>query len=430
MIGFGEKTYPDTIETIVRDKALLGVFQDFLKGVMADENINMYLAPHEPEVVYERFIREGSAEQVNVPGGLFATANALAGQAEEDPQYWQHPDWVDILESFRSMCAKNLTNDKLSQFWRSKQFKKHHVANGGKPEDLSSPRNNLEDPTAPPLWQQAAEHFQFKNAKVMQAYITAFERHGADRTRTVAVKLLKAEGSKLTPNIFNKVLVKYGFAKGPASSDTKNKKPKLVDDGIAVKDWQKKMWANGSFTIAVKQFIEAKLQGDKQKMVSALDTAQSIAAVTVDKGITKKMVATEIAAYAKRKAQAEKPQKNEAIDAAAQGDTPVQADGGTRPELDISLVPKVDWQTFVKLHDIDNEDTEDLKAIAQVLIKKGEDHALMSSKKLHQKLKKQKSKSKFQSASHILGAIRDTMIRKKDGKKPRKVSKAPEAADG
>lgn len=407
-VTVGPHSFGTGVKSILETPAILLYYYKFVSGRGSQESIDFLIAVRgkkDPKFIVRNFIEPGAAKAVNIGevdvreyNDLFAIPlddSALRkvetssmdlddwDEAEEEkPRSSSDPDYfADPFREIVSLLDRNMTLD----FFGSVQFEAFCFSVIGKPDALARELGITSSADVESLGQLMIA-VEVRNAALIKTISTDLEaKLGIDANTLVLQLAGKAD----------------------------------------VENWKEKIWANGSFTIAVKQFMEARLANNKKAMGNALDTAHSIASFADHKGITKKMVASEISVYAKRQARAEKIGIDQAAtDDAGQGDAPAEATGGARPDLDISLVPKVDWENFTKLYDMEAENAEELKKIAKILIKHGEDRALSSSRKLHQKNKK--SKSKFKGVRHIAAALRDALVRKKEGTNPKRALKASE----
>ncbi|WP_299601731.1 hypothetical protein [uncultured Tateyamaria sp.] len=187
-------------------------------------------------------------------------------------------------------------------------------------------------------------------------------------------------------------------------------------------DWKKKIWENGTFEIAVKQFVEAQVAGQKKGMAASLDTAHSVASISLNMpSLTKKMILDEILSYAKNRAKTTGGGQQDGADAA-------RAKKDIQPHLDISLVTQVKWQEFLKIYGLEPEDEKEVRKLAQIYVKHGKDEARTLSQSLFNKQKKRKSRSfRFANAEHVEAALANTLELKQNGKNLKKPVKASQA---
>ena len=208
MKRYGAHTYPDKIETIVADGRFVKVFFNHLVAELSSENLLFYKGGFDPRTAYPLFIRLGARHQINISGAQRQPMDDLA--AAED---WDNPEWARLLSDARTEVLQVMQNDSLSRFWTSEAFLKHHEARGGSRADVAQV---VADPPPPPAWQRAASAFSFKQPQLMQAYIAAFEAKGETLTMGACTRMLKSEGVRMDPYLFNRLLVEEGYARKPA----------------------------------------------------------------------------------------------------------------------------------------------------------------------------------------------------------------------
>ncbi|SFH95093.1 regulator of G-protein signaling domain-containing protein [Albimonas pacifica] len=221
MKRFGAHTYPDTIDTIVADSTFVKVFFNHLVAELSPENLLFYLGGFDPRATYPVFIQLGAKHQINISSAQREPMDELAAAGD-----WDNVEWVRLISDAREEVRKVMTNDSLTRFWKSDAFLKHHERRGGARADVAQ---EVADPPPPPLWQRAATTFGFKSPQVLQAYIAAFEAKGETLTLGACRKMLAAENRKMDPYLFNRMLVRDGYARKPADLEAD---PRAVETEI------------------------------------------------------------------------------------------------------------------------------------------------------------------------------------------------------
>ena len=208
MKRYGTITYPDTIDTIVADSTFVKVFFSHLVAELSPEHLLFYMAGFDPETTYPAFIKLDAPHQINISAAQREPMDALAAAGD-----WTNVAWVKHLAEARREANQLMTADSLSRFWKSGAFLRHHKSRGGSETDTAEV---LPDPPPPPAWQRAATAFGFKSPQLLQAYIAAFEAKGETMTLGACRQMLRSEGKKLDPYLFNRMLVQGGYARKPA----------------------------------------------------------------------------------------------------------------------------------------------------------------------------------------------------------------------
>ncbi len=211
MLKYGNLTYPNNIDAIIRDKRFLNVFFKFLKTENNEENLLFIMAGFNPEKLYQAFLAPDAKHEINISDAQMTEMRQMAAAGQ-----WKHPEWVDKVAEAKWECKKLLTFDPLPRFFKSKIFWDYHVANGGTRNEAFE---KVDDPPPPPAWELAAEEFGIKNVAALRFYIAKFERSGEQATIGEAAKLLRSEGKRMNAHVFNKLLIAEGFAKKPAGFD-------------------------------------------------------------------------------------------------------------------------------------------------------------------------------------------------------------------
>lgn len=221
MKRFGTLTYPDTIDAIVADRAFVKVFFSHLVKELNSENLLFYMGGFDPRTAYPMFLAPDAKHQINISGAQRQPMIDLANAGD-----WDSVEWVSNIAAARLEIYNLLTQDALPRFWKSDVFLRHHEKRGGSRDDAAQ---DVADPPPPPAWQRAASAFSFKNPQLMQAYIAAFEAKGETLTMGACRKMLKSEGMRLDPYLFNRMLVREGYARKPADLE---KDPRAVETEI------------------------------------------------------------------------------------------------------------------------------------------------------------------------------------------------------
>jgi len=118
------KTYPDTIATILKDKAFLEVFEDWAhKKERVAADMMMFIQTNmQTDRLYEHFLKKGARHPISVNPTNRKAVEGLA--AKED---WDHTIWKNLLiPNMRKDCISVLERISLPNFWKSAEFKLHH----------------------------------------------------------------------------------------------------------------------------------------------------------------------------------------------------------------------------------------------------------------------------------------------------------------
>ncbi|MBP1853381.1 regulator of G-protein signaling domain-containing protein [Rhizobium halophytocola] len=209
MLKFGTKSYPDNLNDIFRNKEMLNALLSFSKKEASLESLQFLLARFDPYILHTRFIEPGSEEEINISGDLRKRMQALAAAAQ-----WTDAEWPQLIRKAKLEIRDMFENDNLHRFWDSPHFKAFHVKNGGNANDSKNGKE-ADPPEVMSKQMRAARQLGIEDTKALSAYISAFERLGAAKTRAAAVKLLRDARMNMTPTVFNKLLVVEGFATEP-----------------------------------------------------------------------------------------------------------------------------------------------------------------------------------------------------------------------
>lgn len=118
------KTYPDTIATILKDKDFLEVFEDWAhKKERVTADMMMFIQTNmQTDRLYEHFLKKGARHPISVNATNRKAVEGLA--AKED---WDHTIWKNLLiPNMRKDCITVLEKISIPNFWNSAEFKLHH----------------------------------------------------------------------------------------------------------------------------------------------------------------------------------------------------------------------------------------------------------------------------------------------------------------
>lgn len=204
MITIGNRDYPETIDGVLAKPALIKMLRDILRKGYDINLLDFYEAKFDPKTMYRRFFAENSRETINVSGAVFDAAHALEGK-------WDDGRWADVIDDARSEIAARLKHDAIHRMYTSKEFKAYHAAQGGRERRVDDEATEEPD-RLPPKIVRVAKRIGIADAEGLRIYIAALSKHGAERVRPVAQKLLKDNGVTLKVATFNEFLFRGGFA--------------------------------------------------------------------------------------------------------------------------------------------------------------------------------------------------------------------------
>ncbi|WP_155141001.1 hypothetical protein [Roseibium sp. RKSG952] len=210
MIRIGNKTYPNSLSSILADSKLAPVFEQFAKKAIIEENLNFYRDSSrslDSRYLYKTYIAEGAEEQINITSDKLATAKRLA-----DANDWTSDDWARLIDACRVEVNRLLTDHNLSKagdssFWKSDIFWAHHESTGGQRGDASVEVDDA--PGGRALWNgdQAAYALGLNHPALLQAFLNAYRSQGLNNKTLAAMQAyLSKEGKSWKPLEFIKLL--------------------------------------------------------------------------------------------------------------------------------------------------------------------------------------------------------------------------------
>ena len=118
------KTYPDKIGDVLKDKDFLEVVENWAKDrdKVAADMLMCVQTNMEPDRFYEHFLKKGARHPISVDATLRKAMEKLASEDDFENKIWKHL----LIPNTKKACLKTLEDDSLPRFFKSAEFKLHH----------------------------------------------------------------------------------------------------------------------------------------------------------------------------------------------------------------------------------------------------------------------------------------------------------------
>lgn len=118
------KTYPDTIATILKDADFLEIFEDWAhnKERVAADMMMFIQTNMQNDRLYEHFLKKGARHPISVNANIRKAVEGLAANGDFENAIWKKL----LIPTMRKDCITILEKVCLPRFWKSIEFKLHH----------------------------------------------------------------------------------------------------------------------------------------------------------------------------------------------------------------------------------------------------------------------------------------------------------------